>query len=68
MITMTEPSPSSTTTATRKPNLRGVSAIRAYFRRNTTPIYFVSPTPFNMTAGEGNKTTTPHGTEIWARP
>jgi biotin carboxylase len=48
MITMTEPSPSSTTTATRKPNLRGVSAIRAYFRRNTTPIYFVSPTPFNL--------------------
>jgi biotin carboxylase len=47
MITMTEPSPSSTTTAT-KPNLRGVSAIRAYFRRNTTPIYFVSPTPFNL--------------------
>ena len=45
---MTEPSPSSTTTATRKPNLRGVSAIRAYFRRNTTPIYFVSPTPFNL--------------------
>jgi hypothetical protein len=48
MITMTEPSPSSTTTATRKPNLRGVSAIRAYFRRNTTPIYVVSPTPFNL--------------------
>ena len=45
---MTEPSPSSTTTATRKPNLRGVSAIRAFFRRNTTPIYFVSPTSFNL--------------------
>lgn len=28
--------------------LRGVSAIRAFFRRNQTPIYFVSPTPFNL--------------------
>src|SRR6266536_1065535 len=28
--------------------LRGVSAIRAFFRRNTTPIYFVSPTAFNL--------------------
>jgi len=25
-----------------------VSAIRAFFRRNTTPIYFVSPTAFNL--------------------
>lgn len=31
-----------------RPHLRGVSAIRAFFRRNTTPIYFVSPTPFNL--------------------
>jgi biotin carboxylase len=31
----------------RKP-LRGVSAIRAFFRRNTTPIYFISPTSFNL--------------------
>jgi hypothetical protein len=28
--------------------LRGVSAIRAFFRRNRTPIYFVSPTSFNL--------------------
>jgi biotin carboxylase len=31
----------------RKP-LRGVSAIRAFFRRNKTPIYFISPTAFNL--------------------
>jgi len=36
-----------TATAKRKP-LRGVSAIRAFFRRNTTPIYFISPTAFNL--------------------
>ena len=34
--------------APTRPHLRGVSAIRAFFRRNTTPIYFVSPTPFNL--------------------
>ncbi|MFC5995871.1 biotin carboxylase [Pseudonocardia hispaniensis] len=34
-------------TPARKP-LRGVSQIRAFFRRNTTPIYFVSPTAFNL--------------------
>jgi len=28
--------------------LRGVSDIRAYFRTNETPIYFVSPTAFNL--------------------
>lgn len=28
--------------------LHGVPAIRAFFRRNKTPIYFVSPTPFNL--------------------
>ncbi|MDT7646745.1 MAG: hypothetical protein QOC75_3745, partial [Pseudonocardiales bacterium] len=31
-----------------RPRLNGVSAIRAFFRRNTTPIYFISPTPFNL--------------------
>jgi hypothetical protein len=31
----------------RKP-LKGVSAIRAFFRRNSTPIYFISPTSFNL--------------------
>lgn len=34
-------------TPSRK-TLRGVSAIRAFFRRNKTPIYFVSPTSFNL--------------------
>ena len=38
---------SATADPTRKP-LRGVSAIRAFFRRNRTPIYFVSPTSFNL--------------------
>jgi biotin carboxylase len=28
--------------------LRGISEIRAYFRTNQTPIYFVSPTAFNL--------------------
>jgi hypothetical protein len=28
--------------------LRGVPAIRAFFRRNKTPVYFVSPTSFNL--------------------
>jgi biotin carboxylase len=28
--------------------LRGISEIRAYFRTNETPIYFVSPTAFNL--------------------
>ncbi len=28
--------------------LRGLSDIRRFFRTNTTPIYFVSPTPFNL--------------------
>src|SRR5688572_2921982 len=32
------------TTAT----LRGISEIRAFFRTNQTPIYFVSPTAFNL--------------------
>src|SRR5919109_2130041 len=28
--------------------LRGISEIRAYFRTNATPVYFVSPTAFNL--------------------
>ncbi len=28
--------------------LRGVSALREYFRTNQRPIYFVSPTAFNL--------------------
>ena len=28
--------------------LRGISEIRAFFRTNQTPIYFVSPTAFNL--------------------
>ena len=28
--------------------LQGPSDIYAYFRRNQTPIYFLSPTPFNL--------------------
>jgi biotin carboxylase len=28
--------------------LRGVSAIRTFFRRNQTPVYFISPTAFNL--------------------
>ena len=31
-----------------KPVLRGVSDIRRYFYRNETPIYFISPTNFNL--------------------
>ena len=39
--------------ATRRPMttatpLRGISEIRAFFRTNQTPIYFVSPTAFNL--------------------
>jgi biotin carboxylase len=33
-------------TATAK--LQGVSELRSFFRTNQTPIYFVSPTPFNL--------------------
>lgn len=33
--------------STRTP-LRGLSSILTFFRQNTTPIYFVSPTAFNM--------------------
>ena len=28
--------------------LRGISEIRAYLRTNRRPIYFISPTPFNL--------------------
>src|SRR3712207_2783305 len=28
--------------------LRGISEIRAFFRTNQTPIYFISPTAFNL--------------------
>jgi biotin carboxylase len=34
------------TTAT--PTLRGIPEIRAYFRTNQTPVYFISPTAFNL--------------------
>ena len=30
------------------PTLRGISEIRGFFRTNQTPIYFVSPTAFNL--------------------
>jgi biotin carboxylase len=30
------------------PTLRGVSDLREFFRTNQTPVYFVSPTPFNL--------------------
>jgi hypothetical protein len=33
---------------TETPTLRGIPEIRAYFRTNQTPIYFVSPTAFNL--------------------
>ncbi len=32
----------------RKPKVRGLSDILTYFRRNETPIFFVSPTAFNL--------------------
>ena len=32
----------------RKPKLRTLSEIYKFFRKNQTPIYFVSPTPFNL--------------------
>jgi len=30
------------------PNLQGVSDLREFFRTNQTPIYFISPTAFNL--------------------
>ncbi len=32
----------------RKPRVKGLSEILTYFRRNETPIFFVSPTAFNL--------------------
>ena len=43
-----EPAPAPAPAAAPGRKLNGVSAIRAFFRRNTTPIYFVSPTAFNL--------------------
>ena len=34
--------------AAARATLRGISDIRAYFRTNPTPVYFVSPTSFNL--------------------
>lgn len=31
-----------------RPTLRGLSEIYRFFRENTTPVYFVSPTPYNL--------------------
>src|SRR3954462_10912533 len=36
------------TTMAETATLRGISEIRAFFRTNQTPIYFVSPTAFNL--------------------
>ena len=33
---------------TTTPTLRGIPEIRAFFRTNQTPIYFISPTAFNL--------------------
>jgi biotin carboxylase len=32
----------------KKPRLRGLSEILTYFRKNETPIFFISPTAFNL--------------------
>jgi hypothetical protein len=32
----------------QRPVLRSLSDIYRYFRENTTPIYFISPTPYNL--------------------
>src|SRR6476469_10027023 len=34
--------------AARQPVLRSLSDVYRYFRQNTTPVYFVSPTPYNL--------------------
>src|SRR5436190_13969892 len=36
------------TTSSTRPPLRGISEIRAFLRTNVTPVYFVSPTAFNL--------------------
>lgn len=33
---------------TQRPKLRGLSEIYKFFRKNQTPIYFLSPTPYNL--------------------
>jgi biotin carboxylase len=35
-------------TGTRSTTLKGIPEIRAFFRTNETPVYFVSPTAFNL--------------------
>jgi biotin carboxylase len=32
----------------RRPPLKGLSDVRAFFHNNTVPLYFISPTPFNL--------------------
>ena len=34
--------------APRRRALNGLSDIRAFFHNNTVPLYFISPTPFNL--------------------
>jgi biotin carboxylase len=36
------------TTSAERPRLRGISEIRAFLRTNDTPVFFVSPTAFNL--------------------
>src|SRR4051795_6272514 len=36
------------TTSAARPPLRGISEIRAFLRTNATPVFFVSPTAFNL--------------------
>ena len=31
-----------------RPTLNGLSDIRAFFHTNKVPLYFISPTPFNL--------------------
>ena len=35
-------------TETQTTTLKGIPEIRAHFRTNETPVYFVSPTAFNL--------------------
>ncbi len=35
-------------TTNEKPVLRSLSDILTFFRKNTTPMFFVSPTAFNL--------------------
>ena len=43
-----EPAPAAPPPPTNRHVLRGISEIRSFFRKNKTPIYFVSPTAFNL--------------------